>query len=155
MKRIIMTGKRYGRLLVLAEDGSTVQCQCDCGVIKYFTRGNVLASYTKSCGCFRNDRVIATCQTHGQKSGAGATRTYRIWAAMKSRCDNINRDNYKYYGGRGITYCPEWASFEAFFRDMGACPDGMELDRFDNNKGYNKENCSWITHQENVLNRGY
>jgi len=150
-----ITGQRFGRLTVIETLGREVICTCDCGIVKRYLKLNIMAGHTKSCGCYRNDRIKAVCQTHGQKGGEGATRTYRIWAAMKSRCDNKERDNYKWYGGRGITYCPAWSNFQAFFNDMGACPDGLELDRIDNNKGYYKENCRWISHAENTKNRGY
>lgn len=40
-------------------------------------------------------------------------------------------------------------------RDMGECPDGLEIDRIDNNKGYEPGNCRWATHQQNCQNRGY
>ncbi len=73
---------------------------------------------------------------------------------MKKRCDSTSAWSSKYYSGRGITYCPSWGRFENFLADMGECPDGLELDRIDNDKGYFKENCRWVTHKENCNNRG-
>jgi hypothetical protein len=35
---------------------------------------------------------------------------------------------------------------------MGERPEGKELDRIDNNKGYSKENCRWVTRSENMQN---
>ncbi len=60
---------------------------------------------------------------------------------------------YNDYGGRGITISDEWMKFENFFSDMGLCPDGFEIDRIDNNKGYCKENCRWTTKKVNSRNR--
>ena len=46
-------------------------------------------------------------------------RLYRIWAGIKTRCDNIKCVDYSYYGGRGITYAKRWEEFEPFYEDMG------------------------------------
>jgi len=72
---------------------------------------------------------------------------------MKQRCLNPNNDAYKDYGERGITVCNRWLDFKNFYADMGDRPEGKELDRKDNDKGYYKENCRWATAAENVQNR--
>jgi hypothetical protein len=72
---------------------------------------------------------------------------------MKARCLNKKNTSYHSYGGRGVTVCDRWLSFANFFADMGECPEGKELDRQDNSKGYFKENCRWVTHKKNQRNR--
>jgi len=82
------------------------------------------------------------------------TKVYRTWIAMLSRCRNENEPNYVNYGGRGITVCDEWYRFEKFYEDMGDLPFyDAQLDRIDNEKGYSKENCRWISAKENSRNR--
>jgi len=82
------------------------------------------------------------------------TKVYRTWIAMLSRCRNENEPNYVNYGGRGITVCDEWHRFEKFFEDMGDLPFyDAQLDRIDNEKGYCKDNCRWISAKENSRNR--
>ena len=52
---------------------------------------------------------------------------YGVWSKMHDRCMYPSEDNYKHYGGRGITVCERWDSFENFWADMGQCPPGMIL----------------------------
>lgn len=154
MRRINMVGQTYGRLTVIEESGKMVQASCACGSSKWYFRTNVLAGYTQSCGCLRNERTKESCQTHGHKPGAGASPTYTSWLNMWKRCTNPAYHAYARYGGRGISVAPEWKDFAVFLEDMGERPNGMELDRIDNNGDYEAGNCRWTTHKENVNNRG-
>lgn len=80
---------------------------------------------------------------------------YVAWTNMKTRCNNPNSTQYKWYGGRGITICKEWDDFEVFYNEMfPTWQIGLELDRRDNNSGYCSANCRWVTHAENCQNRG-
>jgi len=80
---------------------------------------------------------------------------YRIWHAMKCRCNLESDARYYRYGGRGITVCDEWAnSFLAFITDMGRRPyKNYQIDRIDNDKGYSRDNCRWTTHLINQRNK--
>jgi hypothetical protein len=82
------------------------------------------------------------------------TKTHRVWRGMMNRCYNPEAQAYCNYGARGITVCKRWrASFEAFLGDMGASPEGMSLDRVDNDKGYSKKNCRWASVAEQNRNK--
>ena len=72
---------------------------------------------------------------------------------MKRRCLSRSHSSYKNYGGRGIMVCARWMKFENFYADMGKKPNGMSLDRIDNNGHYNPSNCRWATKKENDQNR--
>ena len=80
------------------------------------------------------------------------TKTYQAWANMKNRCNTQSSIDYPDYGGRGITVCPEWASFRQFLTDMGEAPEGKSIDRKDNDKGYSKNNCRWASSKEQNQN---
>lgn len=153
-RKIEIAGFVSGRLTGIKEDGSRrVFAKCVCGTVKSFDRNCFICRKTFSCGCLRNERIREVCQTHGHKPGGNPSPTYRSWQAMKHRCENPNQDNYKWYGGRGIKVCPRWAFFENFLADMGERPAGKELGRDDDRKDYGPENCSWVTHRENVMNK--
>jgi len=142
---IDLTGKRFGKLVVLERFTMCLPpkwiCKCDCGNEHITTGGNLKNGDTKSCGCFRKARNTERLTTHGRHR----TRTYNIWAGMKTRCFNKNTTDYAYYGGRGITVCDEWLKFDAFYDDMGECPDGFTLEREDNDGDYTPDNCKWVS----------
>jgi hypothetical protein len=97
---------------------------------------------------------IAKAKTrHGHSANGKLSPTYNSWIAMKRRCSDSTRKNYEEYGGRGITYCERWKSFDNFLTDMGERPEGMTLDRKDTNGNYEPGNCRWATASQQIRNR--
>lgn len=81
-------------------------------------------------------------------------RLYRIWHSMKQRCSNKNLPFYKYYGGKGVTVCPEWQKYKPFheWALKNGYREDLTIDRIDLNKGYCPENCRWIPFAEQRKN---
>ena len=147
-----MLGFKQGYLTVVAEAPRLADkrkrwhCNCLCGnstILPTFSLTG--ANPTLSCG---------KCEWHINHKDS-----YISWMAMKQRCNDSTRKDYKYYGGRGISYDPKWENFVQFFRDMGDPPkdrwtgERLSLDRKDVNKNYTKDNCKWATRSEQQLNK--
>lgn len=86
------------------------------------------------------------------------TRLYTIWIAMRQRCNNPNNSNYPNYGAKGIKVCKEWKDYNNFYNwaiANGYREDDRKLtiDRINNYKGYEPDNCRFLTLQEQQNNR--
>jgi hypothetical protein len=129
---------------------------CDCGksyeaAIKTLHDGRII-----SCGCSSRDRIvkhnvdIATHKLSGHP-------LYKTWLNILSRCENPTNRSYADYGGRGIKICLEWHNVRVFIAwmdaNLGPRPDGMTLDRIDNDRGYEPDNLRWATRAVQNANR--
>jgi hypothetical protein len=159
MSVVDRVGERYGRLVVTARAENKIEpsgavraqwkCLCDCGRETVVPGQSLSRGTTRSCGCLSKEKVIERTTTHGlSRSG-----TYRSWHTMVQRCTNPLSTHWKSYGGRGITVCDEWLTFENFHRDVGDRPENMTLERVENNKGYEPGNVIWASRLTQANNR--
>jgi hypothetical protein len=157
MKKLDLTGQRFGRLTVINEAGKAKdgrirwQCLCDCGQITETPSTKTLRNGTcKSCGCIQKENPPA--KTHGQSG----TNLFHVWNGIKQRCLNPRSQAFNNYGGRGIKVCDEWREDFQAFHDWAIKNGyrlGREIDRIDNDGDYEPGNCRWVTSQTNNNNR--
>jgi hypothetical protein len=152
----IKKGEKFGKLTILKEIEKYISpkghpqriflCECECGNIKQIALGHLRKGITQSCGCFHKELL--------KKHGYSYDSIYKIWSDMKRRCLNSNCKAYKNYGGRGIKVCDRWLeSFNNFLEDMGERPEGLSIDRINNDGNYEPSNCKWATNKEQINNR--
>lgn len=152
----VNTGDKYNNLTLIKEvecigKGRNFLCKCDCGNEKVIKLNDLRQGRSKSCGCLARDNWRFR-KPHHQMAG---TRIYDIWRSMKSRCFYKNDVSYDRYGGRGITVCDEWLTFEKFheWARSNGYSDNLSIDRIDNDGNYEPGNCRWATTEQQAGNR--
>lgn len=149
-----LLGLRFGRLLVIQLAGRKSRylawlCKCDCGNEKVVVSGHLRDGGTQSCGCLKAERSLPNKVKHGQSGSP----TYHAWERILARCHNPKTKDFPRYGGRGITVCERWHDFAKFHADMGDIPPGLTIERINNARGYEPNNCRWASHKEQSRNK--
>lgn len=181
MKAGNIVGNRYGQVLVLKiADKQTCKnmrytCLCNCGKI-FDIQGTELRNGIKtSCGHCDNSELsddelfrIATeyvkehppIKEYRYKHmdiniDPTKRRIHNIWKGMIKRCKSTSDVSYKYYGGRGISVCDEWKSFDVFYQwaITNGYRDDLSIDRIDYNGNYEPNNCRWADKYTQARNR--
>lgn len=154
-----LSDQPFGRLKVkryVGKEGKHQfwQCDCKCGKSVKVSSNHLKSGHTQSCGCHSRDMAARTHTKHGHAINHKLSPEYRTWRNMINRCTNPKTTRYENYGGRGITVCSHWHVFGSFLEDMGKKPsDKYSLERRDNEKGYEPDNCYWATPAQQARNR--
>lgn len=159
MKALDVAGEKYSRLLAIRRVESPNRrtrwlFKCDCGSEFVSVLDAVRDGRTTSCGCLKNDLLVARSVTHGHSVNRRESRELKAYNHAKARCFNPNDEKYQYYGGRGITMCDRWRDdAAAFISDMGPCPPGHTIERKDPHGNYEPSNCEWATTRQQARTR--
>jgi len=135
-----LTGKQFGRLTVIGRDFSTNKevrwlCQCGCGnpeLISVNTH-SLNKGYTKSCGCYRKEKAKQDSTIHGMTG----TKIHNKWLSLIARenvCDEWKYNFMNFY---------DWSMSHGYKNDLFLC-------RVDLDKGFNPDNCKWMTKKEYI-----
>ena len=151
-----LTGRKFNHLRVVSRAPNSAarevqwNCLCDCGKESVVRGSCLMRGHTKSCGCLQIERATK----HGSARRGKRSAEFRAWDSAKQRCCNPNDKSYKDYGGRGISMYEEWRNdFMAFYLYMGPRPEGLTLDRIDNNGNYEPGNCRWASQKTQGNNK--
>lgn len=164
MKRMDLTGKKYGRLTVLREAESRTRkdgkgtlrywvCKCTCGNITEVRQEQLIKGKSKSCGCYRRE---CAKKPDPEAITRKNRRLYRIWSGIKARCTNPKDQHHTNYYDKGVSMCDEWLNNSKLFIEWSlnnGYEDDLTIDRIDPFGNYDPSNCRWITNKEQQRNK--
>lgn len=171
MKAVDLIGQKYGRLTVLKraekKNGNRHArwvCECDCGNVVVVSSDKLRNGDTRSCGCYKIEKATERISNYNAEEhenpnlihGMSGTRLYWAYFHMLERCYNENINNYKNYGGRGITVCNEWRKSPKAFIEwalLNGYGDDLTIDRIDVSGNYEPLNCRWVDMKTQANNK--
>ncbi len=139
--RFDLSGQRFYRWKVLEYIGgsrlkeSKWKCQCDCGEIGLVTSGALRYGESKSCGCY----AVETRKLRPYEAFYNKTK-YRISIQTKWTLDMTFEEFLTFVSIKDCHYCGAAVVWQEY-APAGKSQLGYNLDRKDNHKGYQVDNC--------------
>lgn len=147
-------GKRYGKLLIVSLSDDLdygFNCVCDCGNKHVATVYNLRRGNVKSCGCLRS--YPSPGKAYASTHGLSHTHEYKMWQTSKRRALE---------SGLGFDLQPQDIVIPETCPVLGILlrkgpakgkitDDSPSIDRYDNNKGYTKDNIRVISMKANRI----
>ena len=122
MRLELLTGKRYGRLLLLDRlANGDYACACDCGKFTIVHRGNVTRGNTRSCGCLKLE-LLRRRRAKSNSRELAIGRYYRRNAKVRNLAWELDQTRLECLLHGACYYC-------------GKKP-ALGVDRLDNSRGY-------------------
>lgn len=169
----VAVGTQQGDLTVVSweqeigKDGSgqgwNPRVRCACGWEGMVHRSNFINKKTQRCGnCARKQSAKTRKQYWGYADivpdDSTRERLLNRISSCINRCEIPTSSQYANYGGRGIRVYKEWTKDRrAFLQYIVSLPGWdnplLELDRIDNERGYEPGNLQWSTRYDNASNR--
>lgn len=103
MKKVDLTGQRFGRLVVIEEADDEIiesngkkifkkyKCKCDCGKYTNVRKQSLLNQYTKSCGCLGKERFIEDVKKYLKNNKKEGT----LLSALDAKMPKNNKSGHK------------------------------------------------------------
>lgn len=143
-----LTGKRFGRLVVMAYSHRQVyeknwinawRCKCDCGNECVRVQRALLQGGLSSCGCARTD-IQQKRRNYGCGSFNGLRTAYRIGARNRNLIFELSDDEFRTLTSGDCFYC---GIAPSQIITNGKCKPYVYngIDRINNSLGYKIENC--------------
>ena len=132
--------------------------RCDCGWEGFIHKRYLNNTVWTGAGCPECRRSRADERVAAMPDKAQRVRMLSRYHGIKVRCTNPNSPAWASYGGRGIKLCREWLeSPAAFLRYVQTLPGWdrpeLDLDRTDNDRGYEPGNVRFLARDANCRNK--